>query len=134
MRTKVPSELTAAQSLRQGKSNRLPRPAARSFLAQMSPRVSIQQIQIDPSLYDFVNREAMPDTGISAEPFWSGLASLIEQFSPRNAALMRHRDHLQAQIDTWHRQNPGPNFDRAAYKAFLQGIGYLVPEQEAFKV
>src|SRR5690606_12762203 len=29
--------------------------------------------------------------------------------------------------DTWHQANPGPIRDMAGYRAFLEGIGYLVP-------
>ncbi|MDO8456730.1 MAG: malate synthase G, partial [Burkholderiaceae bacterium] len=38
------------------------------------------------------------------------------------------RDRLQTELDTWHKANPGPITDMPAYRAFLEGIGYLVPQ------
>jgi malate synthase len=100
----------------------------------MRATVSIEQLKIDQALYDFVNNEAIPGSGVQAREFWSGFAALVREFAPRNAALLRRRDELQAKIDAWHRLNPGPNFDRSKYKAFLLEIGYLVAEKEAFSV
>jgi malate synthase len=100
----------------------------------MTATVSVDQLKIDKVLYDFVNDEAIPGSGVQAREFWSGFARLVRSFAPRNAALLRRRDELQAKIDAWHRLNPGPGFDRSKYKAFLREIGYLVAEKEAFSV
>jgi malate synthase len=35
-------------------------------------------------------------------------------------------DRLQTELDTWHKANPGPITDMAAYRKFLTTIGYLV--------
>ena len=100
----------------------------------MKPTVTIDKITIDKSLYEFVNDEVIPGTGIQSDDFWRGLAGLLEEMSPRNAALLARRDELQAQIDAWHRNNPGPAFDADKYQAFLREIGYLVAESSAFAV
>ena len=100
----------------------------------MRATVSVDELKVDKGLYDFVNNEAIPDTGIQAQAFWQGFASLVRTLAPRNAALLRKRDELQEKIDAWHRQNPGPGFDHAKYKAFLSEIGYLVREGEPFVV
>ena len=100
----------------------------------MRATVSVDRLKIDKALYDFVNAEAIAGSGVQAQEFWSGFAALVSAFAPRNAALLRRRDELQARIDAWHRQNPGPGFDRAKYVALLREIGYLVPEKEAFAV
>ena len=99
----------------------------------MTQTARIDRIDVDRGLYDFVNREAMPGTGIAAEAFWRGFAALVARLASRNAALLERRDALQAQIDAWHREHPGAGFDRASYKAFLREIGYLVPEGAPFR-
>src|SRR5271167_666147 len=100
----------------------------------MTATVSAEQLQIDKALYDFVNDEAIPGSGVEPLKFWAGFAALVRSLAPRNAALLRRRDELQSGIDAWHRQNPGPGFDPAKYQAFLREIGYLVAEQEPFSV
>jgi malate synthase len=100
----------------------------------MRTTVGIDQLKIDKVLLDFVNDEALPGSGVSTQDFWSGFAALVRSLAPRNAALLRRRDELQAKIDAWHRENPGPRFDPARYRAFLREIGYLVAEQEPFAV
>jgi malate synthase len=100
----------------------------------MRATVAVEQLQIDKALYDFVNDEAIAGSGVQAREFWVGFAALVRALAPRNAALLRRRDELQAKIGSWHRQNPGPSFDRSKYKAFLLEIGYLVAEKEAFVV
>jgi len=95
---------------------------------------SVDQLKIDQRLYDFVNREALPGTGIDAEDYWRGFAALVRDLAPRNAALLQRRDVLQAQIDAWHLEHPGARFDPMSYKAFLIKIGYLKPEQGSFSV
>src|SRR5450631_3542518 len=96
--------------------------------------VSVGELGIDKVLYDFVTGEAMPGTGIQAQPFWNGFAALVRKLAPRNAALLLRRDELQSKIDVWHRQNPGAAFDHSRYKAYLIEIGYLVPERQPFAV
>ena len=96
--------------------------------------VNVDHLGIDKVLYDFVNDEAMPGSGIQVRSFWSGFGTLVRDLAPRNAALMRRRDELQAKIDDWHHQYPGAAFDPSRYKAYLLEIGYLVPEKQAFAV
>jgi malate synthase len=100
----------------------------------MRSTVTVGKLEIDKSLYDFVTSEAIPGSGIQATQFWEGFEDLIASQAPRNAQLLARRDELQAKIDTWHRENPRPNFDPAKYRAFLGSIGYLVPERERFSV
>ena len=100
----------------------------------MTQTVRIDRIDVHRGLYDFVYREALPGTGIDAARFWSGFAALVGRLGPRNAALLAHRDSLQAQIDAWHRAHPGAGFDAAAYRAFLREIGYLAPQAAPFRV
>ncbi|MCY6382924.1 malate synthase G [Hoeflea prorocentri] len=90
-------------------------------------------LSVDKELHDFIVEEALPGTGVDADHFFNGLANLIHDLSPRNRELLATRERLQDQIDAWHRENGAPA-DLAAYKAFLEEIGYLRPEGEAFSV
>jgi malate synthase len=100
----------------------------------MRASVSVDQLQVDQALYDFVNDEVIPGSGVPSAVFWQGFAAMVLALAPRNAALLRRRDELQAKIDAWHRQSPGPGFNPAKYQAFLRDIGYLVAEGEPFAV
>ncbi|MCK0093538.1 malate synthase G [Rhodococcus sp. F64268] len=100
----------------------------------MTERVTVGGLQIAKVLYDFVNNEALPGTGVDAEAFWTGADKIVEELAPKNRALLAKRDDLQAQIDTWHRDRAGTPHDAAAYKAFLEEIGYLVPVPAPFEV
>ncbi|MCW1403418.1 malate synthase G [Novosphingobium sp. MW5] len=91
-------------------------------------------LQVAAELAQFIEGKALPGTGVSAEAFWSGLASITEGFAPRNRELLAKRNAIQAQLDAWHKANPGPIADMAAYQAFLREIGYLVPEPEPFSI
>jgi malate synthase len=100
----------------------------------MSDRVIQGELEVARVLYDFVNQEALPGTGLNPESFWKGFDALMRDLAPRNAQLLQRRDELQAQIDQWHRAHPGPKFDPKAYRAFLEQIGYLQPAGEAFSI
>jgi len=84
-------------------------------------------------LFDFVNNEAIPGTGITADQFWAGADKVIHDLAPKNKALLAKRDDFQARIDTWHQTHAGQAHDPVAYKAFLQDIGYLLPEAADFQ-
>jgi malate synthase len=97
-------------------------------------KIQIAQIEVDPRLYDFVNKEVLPGTLVQQQVFWTGFADLITTLSPENDRLLTHRDQLQSKIDAWHRARPGSQFDQSQYKKFLVDIGYLVPEQCEFQI
>ncbi|MET3999264.1 malate synthase [Marinobacterium sp. MBR-109] len=99
---------------------------------KMSQRVQVGGLQVAKELYDFINTEALPGTGVEVEQFWSRFDSIVHDLAPRNRELLAKRDALQAQIDAWHRDNRGDRFSFDAYKSFLQEIGYLLPEGEDF--
>ncbi|MFG0394523.1 malate synthase G [Pseudomonas sp. zbq_4] len=92
------------------------------------------QLQIAPILQRFIEDEVLPGTGIEAAPFWQGFSTLVHDLAPQNRALLAERERLQAELDNWHRQHPGPIRDMAAYQHFLQGIGYLVDAPEDVQI
>ncbi|MBH0121799.1 malate synthase G [Rhodococcus sp. CX] len=100
----------------------------------MTERIQVGGLQVAKVLYDFVNNEAIPGSGVDADAFWTGADKVIHDLAPRNRELLAIRDDLQSKIDTWHRDRAGQPHDPAAYKAFLQEIGYLVPVPAPFEV
>ncbi len=100
----------------------------------MADRIEAGALQVDKALYDFINEEALPGTGVSTEAFWSGFDSLIHGLSPRNRELLATRDELQSRIDDWYQEDRDQAIDLPDYKAVLQEIGYLVPEGDDFSV
>jgi len=94
----------------------------------MSPRTTIHSLQVDTALFQFINDDVLPGTGIEPAAFWQGFDSIVRGLAPKNAALLAERDRLQTELDTWHSANPGPVRDMAAYRKFLETIGYLVPD------
>ena len=100
----------------------------------MVERTERHGLQIDNVLCDFIETQALPGTGVTADGFWAGLSRLAHEFAPRNEALLQRRAELQAQIDAWHKERKGQPHDHKAYKAFLTDIGYLVPEGADFAI
>ncbi|MBP1851803.1 malate synthase G [Rhizobium halophytocola] len=96
-------------------------------------RVEKYGLAIDEKLHDFLVDDALPGTGVEAEAFFSGLASLVHDLAPKNRALLATRDAMQAKIDAWYRENGAPS-DMGVYEAFLREIGYLLPEGGDFSV
>ena len=90
-------------------------------------------LQIARELYDFINDKAMPGTGVDQEAFWSSFDAIANELGQKNKALLAKRDDLQAKIDAYHTERKGQPHNAAEYKAFLQEIGYLLPEGEAFQ-
>ncbi len=99
----------------------------------MTEHVQVGGLQVAKVLFDFVNNEAIPGTGLNAEQFWAGAEKIINDLAPKNKALLAKRDDLQAKIDGWHQARQGQAHDAPAYKAFLQEIGYLLPEAADFQ-
>ena len=97
-------------------------------------RIQEGGLQVAQSLWQLVNDEIAPGTGIEAKDFWASFEAILNDLAPKNKALLAKRDQLQLQIDQWHTERAGQSHDAAAYKAFLQEIGYLLPEGVDFKV
>ncbi len=100
----------------------------------MTDRVTVGNLRVARSLYDFVNDEALPGTDIDPDTFWSGVDKVVADLTPKNQDLLARRDDLQAQIDKWHRHRVIEPLDPEAYKQFLTEIGYLQPEPEDFTI
>ena len=92
----------------------------------MTDRTQVHGLQVATELYNFVNTQVLPGTGVDQDTYWKGFDAIVADLAPKNAALLAERDRLQTQLDTWHKANPGPIADMVAYRQFLTTIGYLV--------
>ncbi|MEE4202611.1 MAG: malate synthase G [Halieaceae bacterium] len=100
----------------------------------MTERVNCAGLQVDAALHQLLEQDIAPGTGVSPQDFWSALASIVADFMPRNRELLQIREDMQAQLDQWHKAHPGSDFDRSAYRNFLEEIGYLLPQPEQVQV
>lgn len=93
----------------------------------MTARTTCNSLQVASPLYRFIEDKVLPGTGIKSADFWKGFDEIVKDLTPKNEALLAKRDHLQAQIDEWHKAHPGPIKDMPAYRQFLEKIGYIEP-------
>jgi malate synthase len=100
----------------------------------MTARTHCHGLQVDTILYRFIEDKVLPGTGIASDSWWKGFALIVNDLAPKNAALLAERDRLQTDRDQWHRAHPGPFADVAAFRQFLESIGYLLPVPSDVKV
>ncbi|HSW27163.1 MAG TPA: malate synthase G, partial [Burkholderiaceae bacterium] len=93
----------------------------------MTARTAVHGLQVATTLFDFIEREVLPGTGVESAVFWQGFDAIAHDLAPKNRALLAERNRLQGELDGWHSAYPGPIRDPRAYREFLQRIGYLVP-------
>ena len=91
-------------------------------------------LEVAAEYVDFIEKEALPGSGVSADDFWQGLSDLVHGFGPENRDLLAKREEMQGKIDAWHVTQQGQPHDFEAYRSFLQEIGYLLPEGDDFQI
>ena len=74
----------------------------------MTTRTLVHGLQVATPLHRFIEEQVLPGTGIDAAAFWAGFDAIVHDLAPKNAALLAERDRLQAELDAWHREHPGP--------------------------
>ncbi|HWP12075.1 MAG TPA: malate synthase G, partial [Ramlibacter sp.] len=93
----------------------------------MTARTRVHGLEVATELHRFIEDKVLPGTGIDSAAFWKGFDAIVSDLAPKNIALLAERDRLQSELDRWHKAHPGPIGDAAAYRGFLEKIGYLVP-------
>ena len=91
-------------------------------------------LSVSNELEAFLKAEVLPGLEISEDNFWISLETIIEEFAPKNKALLEMRGSMQEKIDAWHLSNPGQQKNLTLYKDFLNEIGYLCNESEDFSI
>ena len=96
--------------------------------------VDTNGLRVAKVLHDFLVKEALVGTGVSADAFFAGMAGVVKDISGKNKRLLKTRDKLQAQIDAWHAARKGKPLKQGEYEGFLKEIGYLLPEPAEGKI
>ena len=91
-------------------------------------------LQINSILYEFINKEVLPGTGIKSDEFWNKFANVVHELAPINKNLIEKREIIQKKIDEWHKKNTGKDFNKKEYTDFLKSISYISEEKEDFKI
>ena len=100
----------------------------------MSTTTSHGGLTIATELYNFVNDDLLRGAPITAQAFWDGFDAAVHRLAPKNAELLAQRSKLQAQIDSWLKDNASGGINQTDYEAFLIKIGYLCPEGPDFAI
>jgi malate synthase len=100
----------------------------------MAAMIEKSGLQVAGALATFIDEQVLPGTGLAPDAFWAGAARIFADLAPQNRALLKTRDHIQAQIDAWHEARRGKPIDPGEYQAFLRSIGYLVEEPQPFSI
>ena len=97
-------------------------------------RINKGNLKVDSRLLEFLNNEALPETEINADNFWSKFDEAVHQLVPINKKLIKTREETQKKIDEWHISKKGIQINKNEYIKFLKSINYIVEEKEDFKI
>ena len=100
----------------------------------MSTYVDKGNLKVSKSLDTLINEKVCDSIEVTPEIFWNAFEEILNEFTPKNKALLEKREILQKQIDEWHISKKGTDFDKEAYKDFLKKIGYLLEEGDDFSI
>ena len=96
--------------------------------------VTIANLRIARSLYDLVQSEVAPGTGLNADAVWTSLGAIVKELGPENNRLLDMRARHEKGLDTWHQERASEALDPVAYKKYLQKTGYLLLEEGSLKI
>ena len=100
----------------------------------MSNRLNRSNLQVSEALVKFIENEALPNTGVNSEVFWSKLEAILDKFVPQNKALLQKRTSFKNKIDDFYKTNKGKKIIPDDYIKFLKDINYIVPVGSDFQI
>ena len=100
----------------------------------MSNRLNRSNLQVSEVLVKFIENEALPNTGVNSEVFWSKLEAILDKFVPQNKLLLQKRTSFKNKIDNFYKTNKGKKIIPNDYINFLKEINYIVPEGIDFQI
>ena len=100
----------------------------------MSNRLNRSNLQVSEVLVKFIENEALPNTGVNSEVFWSELEAILDKFVPQNKSLLQKRTSFKNKIDDFYKTNKGKKIIPDDYIKFLKDINYIVPVGSDFQI
>jgi len=97
-------------------------------------RVNAAGLSVANELFDFVQDEALPGTGLDEASFWLGAAAVIAEFRPQVSEMLSRRAELQTAIDSYAAGPMAASHDPAGWERFLRQIAYLVDEPDSVTI
>jgi len=97
-------------------------------------KIKKENLVISSVLLEFINKEAIPGTGINVDEFWKKFDSAVHELAPINKILIEKREVIQKKIDFWHLANKDKDLSKEEYIKFLKSINYIVKEKEDFQI
>ena len=98
----------------------------------MSEKITRSNLKVSKDLDELVI-EMLNGLDMEPQEFWNSLEEILNEFGPKNEALLQERTNLQNKLNKWHQENQS-NFNFEEYKKFLIEIGYLIEEKEDFSI
>ena len=66
-------------------------------------------LKISSTLFEFVNNEAIPGTGVVSEDFWGKFSKVVHELAPINKALIKKRETVQKNLgNVWSKSRIEP--------------------------
>ena len=96
--------------------------------------INKNDLKINSTLFEFINKEAIPGTNIKSEDFWKNFGKVVHELAPINKSLIKKREAIQKKIDDWHKKDENKDFNKEKYINFLKSISYIVDKKEDFKI
>ena len=57
--------------------------------------INKNELQINSTLYEFINKEVIPGTNINSEDFWNKFSKITHELAPINKSLIEKRELIQ---------------------------------------
>ena len=67
--------------------------------------INKNDFKINSTLFEFINKEAIPGLDIKSEDFWENFGKVVHKLAPINKSLIKKRETIQKQIDDWHKKD-----------------------------
>ena len=77
----------------------------------------IGNLSVSDELFKFINEELLPNTKLNQKDFWENFDHCVHELAPENRKLIKAREKMQMDIDSWHIENP--NINNKDYEKFL---------------